>query len=64
MILSGNFCGKPTKRETLDRWVLFVDARGRHSQAQDKLAALRDRRLIRCLSALSLAKEDQVNDNA
>jgi hypothetical protein len=33
-------------------------------QAQDKLTALPDRRLIRSLSAFSLAKEDQVNENA
>ena len=32
-------------------------------QAQDKLTALSDRRLIRSLSAFSLAKEDQVNEN-
>jgi hypothetical protein len=31
---------------------------------QDKLTALPDRRLIRSFSAFSLAKEDQVNDNA
>ena len=37
---------------------------GAQSQAQDKLAALPDRRLIRSLSAFSLAKEDQVNENA
>src|SRR5438094_10597579 len=37
---------------------------GAHSQAQDKLTALPDRRLIRSLSAFSLAKEDQVNENA
>ncbi len=35
-----------------------------HSQAQDKLTALPDRRLIRSLSAFSLTKEDQVNENA
>jgi hypothetical protein len=33
-------------------------------QAQDKLTALANRRLIRSLTAFSLAKEDQVNENA
>jgi hypothetical protein len=37
---------------------------GAHSQALDKLTALPDRRLIRSLSAFSLAKEDEVNENA
>jgi len=37
---------------------------GAYSQAQDKLTALLGRRLIRSLSAFSLAKEDQVNKNA
>ena len=37
---------------------------GAHWQAQDKLTALPDRRLIRSLSAFSLAKENQVNENA
>jgi hypothetical protein len=31
---------------------------------QGKFTALRDRRLIRSLSAFSLANEDQVNENA
>jgi hypothetical protein len=33
-------------------------------QAQDKFTALPDRRPVRSLSAFSLAKEDQVNENA
>jgi hypothetical protein len=35
-----------------------------HATASLGIACVRDRRLIRSLSAFSLAKEDQVNENA
>ena len=39
-------------------------ASGLHATASLGIAYVRDRRLIRSLSAFSLAKEDKVNENA